>query len=110
MLRNTVLALIAVALVGAGVVTTASAIGGVGGFGAGATPPDSAATLRRPAAALGKVKWFGATKRTALSSHLSDVLRNIEARRWFQDQTGEFRDGNGNNMELVRGMVTSFYL
>jgi hypothetical protein len=45
--------------------------------------------LRRPAAALGKVKWFGATKRTALSSHLSDVLRNIEARRWFQDQMGE---------------------
>jgi hypothetical protein len=51
-------------------------------------------TLRRPDMALGKVKWFGATKRTALSSHLSDVLRNIEARRWFQDQTGEFRDGN----------------
>ena len=38
MLRKTVLALIAVALVGAASVTTASAAGGVGGFGGGGYP------------------------------------------------------------------------
>ena len=38
MLRKTVLALIAVTLVGAASVTTASAAGGVGGFGGGGYP------------------------------------------------------------------------
>lgn len=41
MLRKTVLALIAVALVGAASVTTASAAGGVGGFGGGGGYPAS---------------------------------------------------------------------
>jgi hypothetical protein len=41
MLRKTVLTLIAVALVGAGSVSTASAAGGVGGFGGGGGYPAS---------------------------------------------------------------------
>jgi hypothetical protein len=41
MLRKTILALIAVALVGAASVTTASAVGGVGGFGGGGGYPAS---------------------------------------------------------------------
>ena len=41
MLRKTVLGLIAVALLGAGSVSTASAAGGVGGFGGGGGYPAS---------------------------------------------------------------------